>query len=68
MGLASLTTAPATELMYVCKLQKWLLSLVVGTGYEHHSIDIRDRSAIEELYTRFGSSIDLVIHAASDVV
>jgi O-antigen/teichoic acid export membrane protein len=29
MGMASLTTAPATELMYVCKLQKWLLSLTI---------------------------------------
>lgn len=34
-------------------------------SYEHHAIDIRDYSALEALFQRFGSSISLVIHTAA---
>jgi CDP-paratose 2-epimerase len=33
--------------------------------YQHHALDIRDRGGIFELFERFGSAIELVIHAAA---
>lgn len=36
----------------------------LGSRFTSHSIDIRDRSALEALFRRYGSSIDAVIHAA----
>jgi CDP-paratose 2-epimerase len=37
----------------------------LGDGYRHHDLDVRDRGAILALFERYGSSIDLVIHAAA---
>ncbi|QDS99000.1 NAD-dependent epimerase/dehydratase family protein [Adhaeretor mobilis] len=37
----------------------------LGDRYTHESIDIRDDSAVESLFARYGSDIDLVIHAAA---
>ncbi len=34
-------------------------------SYEHHSTDIRDQSAVFQLFRHFGSSVSLVIHAAA---
>jgi CDP-paratose 2-epimerase len=33
--------------------------------YEHHDIDIRDESALEPLFARYGADIDLVVHTAA---
>lgn len=33
--------------------------------YQHHDLDIRDQPALAKLFTRQGSDIDLVIHAAA---
>jgi CDP-paratose 2-epimerase len=37
----------------------------LGDGYRHQSVDIRDRSAIFNMFKRFGSSIELVVHTAA---
>jgi CDP-paratose 2-epimerase len=37
----------------------------LGEAYDHHHLDIRDREAILRLFERYGSSIELVIHAAA---
>lgn len=37
----------------------------LGSHYEHHSLDIRDAAAINQLFARFGKEIQLVIHAAA---
>jgi CDP-paratose 2-epimerase len=37
----------------------------LGAGYRHHDVDIRDRDAIIELFSRLGEEIALVIHAAA---
>ena len=34
-------------------------------NYTHHSVDIRDREGIDELFKRYGSAISLVIHTAA---
>jgi CDP-paratose 2-epimerase len=34
-------------------------------SYQHHSVDIRDRQAVEAIFRRYGKAIDLVIHAAA---
>lgn len=34
-------------------------------NYEHRSLDIRDRTAVEQLFSEFSSDIDLVIHTAA---
>jgi CDP-paratose 2-epimerase len=36
----------------------------LGARYTSHSIDIRDRGALEDIFRRYGSAIDAVIHAA----
>ncbi|MFP6581804.1 MAG: NAD-dependent epimerase/dehydratase family protein [Candidatus Hydrogenedentota bacterium] len=33
--------------------------------YTHHSVDIRDREAIEAIFSEYGSDIKIVIHAAA---
>ena len=33
--------------------------------YSHHSVDIRDRDGINELFERFGSDISLIVHTAA---
>lgn len=35
------------------------------SGYQHHTLDIRDYDALSALFKRFGSRIELVIHAAA---
>lgn len=37
----------------------------LGNNYTHHALDIRDRDAIKELFTRYGSDIKLIIHTAA---
>lgn len=37
----------------------------LGSGYEHHSLDVRDRDAVARLFRRYGESISLVIHTAA---
>lgn len=34
-------------------------------GYCHHALDIRDQSAVDRLFSRHGSAIALVVHAAA---
>jgi CDP-paratose 2-epimerase len=36
-----------------------------GPRYEHHDVDIRDVPAITNIFRRYGSQIEVVIHAAS---
>lgn len=33
--------------------------------YRHESLDIRDRGAVEDLFKRLGSSIDVIVHTAA---
>ncbi|MFC1705953.1 NAD-dependent epimerase/dehydratase family protein [Planctomycetota bacterium] len=35
------------------------------TRFRHHSLDIRDRDAIDSLFKRFGDAIAVVVHAAA---
>jgi CDP-paratose 2-epimerase len=35
------------------------------SGYEHHSLDIRDREAVLQLFRRYGSEVSLVVHTAA---
>ena len=35
------------------------------SNYTHHSVDIRDRESIDDLFKRYGSDISLVIHTAA---
>ena len=35
------------------------------TNYVHHDLDIRDASAIENLFRQYGKQIDLIIHTAA---
>jgi CDP-paratose 2-epimerase len=37
----------------------------LGDGYRHHPVDIRDRGEMLAVFERYGSSIELVIHAAA---
>jgi CDP-paratose 2-epimerase len=37
----------------------------LGTGYEHHTIDIRDRAALDGLFSRYGKDIAVVVHTAA---
>ena len=37
----------------------------LGSRYEHHDMDIRDASAIDALFERYGKDIELVIHTAA---
>jgi CDP-paratose 2-epimerase len=41
------------------------LEATLGRSYEHFAIDIRDRSSVEAIFERYGSSIALIIHAAA---
>ena len=41
------------------------LKASIGESFEQHDIDIRDESALQQLFARFGSSIELVIHTAA---
>jgi len=41
------------------------LSEQYGGQYIHHSVDIRDRSAVDEVFRTYGSDIDLIIHTAA---
>jgi CDP-paratose 2-epimerase len=37
----------------------------LGTNYEHHAIDVRDRQAVLDIFARYGTQIGLVIHTAA---
>lgn len=34
-------------------------------SYEHHAVDIRDQTALEAIFERFGTDISLVVHTAA---
>ena len=42
-----------------------LLQDKYGDRYQHHSIDIRDRDAVEKLFQEYSSDICLIIHTAA---
>jgi CDP-paratose 2-epimerase len=44
----------------VQQLQKEL-----GTGYEHHSVDIRDRDGLAKVFARYGKDLAVVVHTAA---
>lgn len=37
----------------------------LGTAYEHHDVDIRDREGLEKIFARYGADISVVIHSAA---
>jgi CDP-paratose 2-epimerase len=41
------------------------LERMLGNGYRHHDVDIRDRDAVDALFARYGPSVELVVHAAA---
>jgi CDP-paratose 2-epimerase len=41
------------------------LEKALGRGYRHHSVDIRDRQGVDEIFAHHGEAIQLVIHAAA---
>lgn len=45
--------------------QRQQLESQIGDKYQHFSIDIRDASAIEKLFGRYGDAIALIIHTAA---
>ena len=45
--------------------QRNQLESELGSAYQHHSIDIRDREMISKLFESFGKSISVVIHTAA---
>ena len=45
--------------------QRQQLESELGARYKHKDIDIRDNSAVSELFLRYGRDIQLVIHAAA---
>jgi CDP-paratose 2-epimerase len=38
------------------------LEKALGGRYSHHSVDIRDREGVDEIFARHGKTIELVIH------
>ena len=38
---------------------------MLGTRYVHHELDVRDRDAMLALFSRYGRSIEIVIHTAA---
>ena len=38
---------------------------ILSKNYEHHSIDIRSREQVAELFEKFGTDISLIIHTAA---
>jgi CDP-paratose 2-epimerase len=41
------------------------LEEALKSRYGHHDLDIRDRAAIDGLFARYGSAIELVVHTAA---
>jgi CDP-paratose 2-epimerase len=41
------------------------LARSLGSAYEHHFTDIRDRLAVEDIFRRLGARISVVVHAAA---
>jgi CDP-paratose 2-epimerase len=37
----------------------------LGSGYEHHDLDIRDRQGVDGLFRRYGGEVELVVHTAA---
>jgi CDP-paratose 2-epimerase len=46
---------------------EWNLQRIESTysNYEHHTADIRDYNAVEEVFKKYGSAISLIIHTAA---
>jgi CDP-paratose 2-epimerase len=41
------------------------LEKALGGRYQHHSVDVRDREGVDEIFARHGETIELVIHTAA---
>ncbi len=41
------------------------LEKALGGRYQHHSVDVRDREGVDEIFARHGKTIELVIHTAA---
>lgn len=41
------------------------LGTAFGARYTHYDLDIRDRGAVETLFSKYGTNIELIIHAAA---
>jgi CDP-paratose 2-epimerase len=41
------------------------LEKILGERYRHHPVDIRDRQGVDEIFRRYGSAIELVVHTAA---
>lgn len=41
------------------------LQATLGDRYDHHDVDIRSTEAVEDIFSRYGSDVALVIHAAA---
>jgi CDP-paratose 2-epimerase len=47
------------------RASKERLERLLGDGYVHHELDIRDRAAVLALFERYGDAIELVVHTAA---
>ena len=45
--------------------QRQAIEAELGASYRHVDADVRDREAMDRLFRRFGSRIELVIHTAA---
>jgi CDP-paratose 2-epimerase len=41
------------------------LEQTLGSHYRHADVDVRDRAAVDEIFAKHGSAIELVVHAAA---
>ena len=41
------------------------LESALGERYSHNSVDIRDRDGVDQIFRRYGSAIELVVHTAA---
>jgi CDP-paratose 2-epimerase len=38
---------------------------LLGGGYRHHDVDIRDRAGVDAIFAQHGSAVELVVHTAA---
>jgi CDP-paratose 2-epimerase len=41
------------------------LETSLGSSYVHYDVDVRDRREVDEIFTRYGKAIELVVHTAA---
>jgi CDP-paratose 2-epimerase len=41
------------------------LRLKLGSSYQHFQLDVRNREGVEDIFTRYGAAISLVVHSAA---